>query len=48
MSKGSVTIETNDKGIATIEFYHPMSNSLPGEILSQLAKPLLMLEMTIT
>ena len=38
MSKGSVTIETNEDGIATIEFYHPMSNSLPGKILSQLAE----------
>ncbi len=38
MSKGSVTITTNDKGLATIEFYHPMSNSLPGEILSKLAE----------
>jgi methylglutaconyl-CoA hydratase len=27
-----------DHGIATIEFYHPASNSLPGHILSDLAK----------
>ena len=38
MSKGSVTLTTNKNGLATIEFYHPMSNSLPGEILSKLAQ----------
>ena len=38
MSKGSVTLTTNKNGLATIEFYHPMSNSLPGAILSQLAQ----------
>ena len=38
MSKGSVTLTTNKNGVATIEFYHPMSNSLPGAILSQLAQ----------
>ncbi|HAD33750.1 MAG TPA: enoyl-CoA hydratase [Chitinophagaceae bacterium] len=27
-----------DHGIATIEFYHPASNSLPGQILGDLAK----------
>lgn len=27
-----------EHGIATIEFYHPSSNSLPGDILSDLAK----------
>jgi methylglutaconyl-CoA hydratase len=27
-----------EQGIATIEFYHPSSNSLPGEILNDLAK----------
>ncbi|MBM78708.1 MAG: enoyl-CoA hydratase [Crocinitomicaceae bacterium] len=37
MSKGNVTIETNDQGVATVEFFHSMSNSLPGEILSKLA-----------
>ncbi len=29
---------TVEQGIATIEFYHPASNSLPGAILSDLAK----------
>ena len=36
-SKGQVTLEINTNGIATIEFYHPMSNSLPGEILDKLS-----------
>lgn len=27
-----------DNGIATIEFYHPMSNSLPGYLLNELAE----------
>lgn len=36
--QGSVEISVNEKGIATIEFSHPMSNSLPGKILEKLAK----------
>lgn len=35
--QGTVEIEINDKGIATIEFFHPMSNSLPGKVLNKLA-----------
>jgi len=34
---GSVSFEINEKGIATIVFGHPMSNSLPGKILQKLA-----------
>lgn len=34
--EGYVKTETND-GIATIEFYHPQSNSLPGHLLASLA-----------
>lgn len=30
-------ITTTENNIATIEFYHPQSNSLPGKILNQLA-----------
>ncbi len=33
---GHVSLHT-DGGIATIEFFHPMSNSLPGELLNKLA-----------
>jgi len=35
--QGTVTSAINDKGIATIEFYHPLSNSLPGKVLNKLA-----------
>lgn len=35
--QGNVKFEINEKGIATIEFFHPMSNSLPGKVLNQLA-----------
>ncbi|MBS1589417.1 MAG: enoyl-CoA hydratase/isomerase family protein [Bacteroidetes bacterium] len=35
--EGYVRIDT-DHGIATIEFFHPASNSLPGAILTDLAK----------
>jgi methylglutaconyl-CoA hydratase len=35
--QGNVTFEINEKGIATIEFFHPMSNSLPGKVLNNLA-----------
>jgi len=35
--QGTVTTAINDKGIATIEFYHPLSNSLPGKVLNKLA-----------
>lgn len=37
MSQAYVTQTLND-GIATIEFFHPQSNSLPGHILNQLAE----------
>jgi methylglutaconyl-CoA hydratase len=36
MSQGYVKSETH-KGITTIEFFHPQSNSLPGKILHDLA-----------
>ena len=36
--QGTVEISISEKGIATIEFFHPMSNSLPGKILAKLAK----------
>jgi methylglutaconyl-CoA hydratase len=35
--QGNVTFEINERGIATIEFFHPMSNSLPGKVLNKLA-----------
>jgi methylglutaconyl-CoA hydratase len=36
-NKGYVRINIDENGIGTIEFYHPQSNSLPGEILSKIA-----------
>lgn len=37
VNQGHVEWSVNDKGIATIEFGHPLSNSLPGKILRKLA-----------
>lgn len=36
IEQGGVTTHI-ENGIATIEFYHPMSNSLPGKVLGELA-----------
>ncbi|MFT5858065.1 MAG: methylglutaconyl-CoA hydratase [Flavobacteriaceae bacterium] len=38
VDQGHVQVSTNDNGIATIEFGHPLSNSLPGKILQKLAE----------
>ncbi len=37
VEQGTVERVINDKGIATIEFFHPLSNSLPGKVLNKLA-----------
>lgn len=37
IDQGHVHFSINEKGIGTIEFGHPMSNSLPGKILQKLA-----------
>lgn len=37
VNQGHVEVSINEKGIATIEFGHPLSNSLPGKILQKLA-----------
>lgn len=37
INQGHVSIEVSTNGIATIEFGHPLSNSLPGKILEKLA-----------
>lgn len=37
VDQGHVNFDINDKGIATVEFGHPLSNSLPGKILKKLA-----------
>lgn len=38
INQGDVTYSTNDNGISTIEFFHPLSNSLPGRVLAKLAE----------
>lgn len=37
INQGDVTFSTNENGITTIEFFHPLSNSLPGRVLGKLA-----------
>jgi methylglutaconyl-CoA hydratase len=37
VNQGYVKFEIAENGIATVEFGHPMSNSLPGKILNKLA-----------
>ncbi len=38
IDQGGVTISTDERGVATIEFHHPRSNSLPGKVLRKLAQ----------
>ena len=38
VDQGHVNVSTNEAGIATIEFGHPLSNSLPGKILQKLTE----------
>lgn len=38
VNQGHVNYSVNELGIATIEFGHPLSNSLPGKILRKLAE----------
>jgi methylglutaconyl-CoA hydratase len=38
IDQGYVSHKIDDKGIATVEFGHPMSNSLPGKVLGKLAQ----------
>lgn len=37
INQGDVTFSTDEMGITTIEFHHPLSNSLPGRVLAKLA-----------
>jgi len=37
IEQGTVEAEITDKGIAIVNFFHPMSNSLPGKVLNKLA-----------
>lgn len=38
VNQGHVNFEISEHGVATIEFGHPLSNSLPGKILEKLRK----------
>lgn len=38
IEQGAVTQSINENGIATIQFSHPLSNSLPGKVLTKLAE----------
>ena len=38
VNQGDVTAHVDESGIATVEFFHPLSNSLPGKVLAKLAK----------
>lgn len=38
IDQGNVTVSVDDRGVATIEFSHPLSNSLPGKVLRKLAQ----------
>ena len=38
IDQGGVEISTDERGVATIEFHHPLSNSLPGKVLRKLAQ----------
>ena len=38
MNQGNVELSINEKGIATIEFSHPLSNSLPGKNISKISR----------
>lgn len=37
INQGDVKFTISDNGIATVEFFHPLSNSLPGKVLAKLA-----------
>lgn len=38
VNQGSVKTKTDKRGVTTIEFAHPLSNSLPGKLLGKLAE----------
>ena len=45
ISQGHVNVSIDDRGVATVEFGHPLSNSLPGKILGSLAEEITTLGM---
>ena len=38
IDQGGVSHTVDERGVATIEFHHPLSNSLPGKVLRKLAQ----------
>lgn len=38
LEQGKISTDINEKGIATVEFFHPLSNSMPGKLLGELAQ----------
>ncbi len=38
IEQGDIRESSTENGVATIEFFHPMSNSLPGQLLSKLTE----------
>jgi methylglutaconyl-CoA hydratase len=36
--QGGVEVSMDARGLATVEFHHPLSNSLPGKVLAELAR----------
>jgi methylglutaconyl-CoA hydratase len=38
LEQGSVKTAINEQGIAHVEFFHPLSNSMPGKLLGELAQ----------
>lgn len=38
VSQGDVSFKIDERGVATITFFHPLSNSLPGKVLEKLAQ----------
>ena len=37
VNQGGVKVAIDERGLATVEFFHPLSNSLPGKVLAKLA-----------
>jgi len=37
VNQGGVNVSVDERGLATVEFFHPLSNSLPGKVLAKLA-----------
>ncbi|MEY2963665.1 MAG: hypothetical protein RL754_926 [Bacteroidota bacterium] len=38
VNQGDVQVTRDERGLATVEFHHPLSNSLPGRVLRKLAQ----------